>query len=112
MEYRGSCCAACAARRRGFLGLEHGREAVLALVRVKGFRDPTHNHQVLATGYEYDPDNRKVSLTLYDPNHPKLEPKITFDTTNPDKGIQISQSTGESLRGFFLIDYQTETPPV
>ena len=92
--------------------IDQGTPAALALVRVKGLKDPTHNHQVLATGYEYDPENQQMTLTLYDPNHPRIEPKITFNMADPSKGINITQSTKEPLRGFFLIDYRTETPPV
>jgi hypothetical protein len=91
--------------------IDQGTPAVLALVRVKGLNDPTRNHQVLVTGYDYDPQTRQMTLSLYDPNHPRREPKITFNMANPDRGIQITQSTGEALRGFFLINYNTETPP-
>lgn len=91
--------------------IDQGIPAVLALVRVKGFRDPTRNHQVLATGYEYDPQSRQITLDLYDPNHPRREPQIRINMADLDRGIQITQSTGEALRGFFLIDYNTETPP-
>lgn len=91
--------------------IDQGTPAVLALVRVKGLKDPTHNHQVLATGYEYEPETQQMTLTLYDPNHPRLEPKITFSMADPSKGINITQSTREPLRGFFVIDYWTEDPP-
>ena len=91
--------------------IDQGTPAVLALVRVKGLNDPTRNHQVLATGYEFDPDAQQMTLTLYDPNHPRMAPTITFNMQDPSKGIDIKQSTRESLRGFFVIDYTSETPP-
>lgn len=85
--------------------LDKGNPAVLALIRVKGLGDPTHNHQVLATAYDYNPTTRHMVVTLYDPNHPGEAPTLTLDFQNPSKGIQISQSTGEYLRGFFIINY-------
>lgn len=91
--------------------IDAGTPAALALVRVKGLTDPTRNHQVLATGYTYDPQTGQMSLTLYDPNHPLREPRLDFNLANPEQGIQITQSSGEKLRGFFVIDYQIETPP-
>ena len=91
--------------------IDQGTPAVLALVRVKGLNDPTRNHQVLVTGYDYDPAAQKMTLTLYDPNHPRREPTISLNTSDPAKGFEISQSTGEALRGFFLIDYEMENPP-
>ncbi len=89
--------------------LDKGEPVVLALIRVRGLDDPTKNHQVLTTGYEYDPDTKQMVLTLYDPNHPGKEPTLNMDLNRPGEGIQISQSTGEFLRGFFIIGYTPQT---
>ncbi|HEX6303774.1 MAG TPA: SH3 domain-containing protein [Anaerolineales bacterium] len=89
--------------------LDKGDPSVLALIRVKGLGDPTQNHQVLATGYEYDPSTKRMLVNLYDPNHPGKEPTLTMDLNRPSQGIHISQSTGEALRGFFLINYLPQT---
>ncbi len=89
--------------------LDKGEPVVLALIRVRGLGDPTKNHQVLATGYEYDSNSKRMVVTLYDPNHPGKEPTITMDLERPSEGIQLSQSTGEFLRGFFIIDYSPQT---
>lgn len=84
----------------------------LVLVRVKGITDPTHNHQVLAVGYDLDPDSQQMTVHLYDPNHPYENPTLSLNLSDPDHGIAISQSTGEALRGFFIIDsYKKTTPP-
>lgn len=92
--------------------LDKGKPAVLALIRVRGGDDPTQNHQVLATGYEYLPDVKKYLISLYDPNHPRKEPYITVDFSNSNSGLKIEQSTGEFLRGFFVIPYVArKTPP-
>jgi hypothetical protein len=90
--------------------LDEGTPVVLALIRVrKG--NPTGNHQVLAIDYELDEETKKLAFTLYDPNHPRQEPKIFVDLRDPDNGLHLRQSTGEPLRGFFVIRYKKETPP-
>jgi murein DD-endopeptidase MepM/ murein hydrolase activator NlpD/SH3-like domain-containing protein len=92
--------------------LDKGEPAVLALIRVRGLDDPTQNHQVLATGYEFDLDEKKYRVSLYDPNHPRKNPYISIDVSNPRSGIALKQSTGEPLRGFFIIPYTaSKTPP-
>ena len=69
------------------------------------------NHQVLAVGYEEDIITKRTTLFLYDPNHPGQTPSITMDLSKPGTGIKIQQDTGESLRGFFVIDYERQDPP-
>lgn len=92
--------------------LDKGEPAVLALIRVRGLDDPTQNHQVLATGYEFDPGTKTYRIFLYDPNHPRKNPYLSLDLSKPKSGIQIQQSTGEPLRGFFIIPYTArKTPP-
>lgn len=90
--------------------LDKGRPAVLALIRVKK-GNPTGNHQVLAIDYALDEENKQFEMTLYDPNHPGEEPKIFVDLSDPKQGIHPRQSTGEPLRGFFVIRYKQEKPP-
>jgi murein DD-endopeptidase MepM/ murein hydrolase activator NlpD len=85
--------------------LDKGEPAVLALIRVRGLGDPTQNHQVLATAYDYDQAAKRMVITLYDPNRPAEEPVLSLDLNRPGAGIQIAQSTGEALRGFFIINY-------
>jgi murein DD-endopeptidase MepM/ murein hydrolase activator NlpD len=86
--------------------LDRKEPAVLCLIRTQGFANPTLNHQVLATGYEFDEDAGTISITLYDPNHPGEVPTITTRLNRKDFSIQ--QSTGETLRGFFLVPYRTQ----
>jgi hypothetical protein len=90
--------------------LDKGKPAVLALIRVEKSM-PTSNHQVLAIDYEMHADTRVLEITLYDPNHPGKAPKIFLDLTNPKEGIRPRQSTGEPLRGLFVIDYEPRDPP-
>lgn len=91
--------------------IDNSEPAVLALIRVKGISDPTNNHQVLACGYDHDPVTKDMTVYLYDPNHPSKQPTLSMNLSSPGKGIALTQSTKEPLRGFFLIDYERQTPP-
>ena len=86
--------------------LTQGDPAVLCLIRTQGFENPTHNHQVLATGFDLDEKSETIKITLYDPNHPGESPTITASMNR--KQFSIQQSTGEALRGFFLIPYKAK----
>jgi hypothetical protein len=83
----------------------------LALVRVRALGDPTLNHQVVAIGYDFEDDSKEMVIHLYDPNHPSEQPTLNMNLSDPTHGINLTQSTGEPLRGFFVIDYQQQTPP-
>jgi hypothetical protein len=86
--------------------LNLGLPAPIVIVRSSFFQNPTHNHQVLVTGYEDNPS--KLELILYDPNHPRLEPRLVISN---DHGFSITQSTGEPVRGFFLNHYTYKESP-
>jgi len=83
-----------------------GLPAPIVIVRSSLFQNPTFNHQVLVTGYEDDPS--KLELILYDPNHPRQEPRIVILN---DPELSIIQSTGEPVRGFFLNHYTYQKSP-
>jgi hypothetical protein len=91
--------------------LKAGEPAALLLVRVKGIKDPTQNHQVLAIGYEYEPLTKDLRIFLYDPNYPGEQPELTMNLTNPSQGIALQHSKGDALRGFFSLDYKKQSPP-
>jgi hypothetical protein len=91
--------------------LDSGKPAPLVLIRVQGLTVPTHNHQVLAVGYDFDPLTNQMTVYLYDPNHPGEEPSLALDLSQPAQVSSFSQSTGEPLRGFFVIQYSPQTPP-
>lgn len=91
--------------------LDKGLPVVLALIRVEGIDDPTKNHQVLALGYDLDQTTKRLTISIYDPNHPKSEPTLTMSLARPSHGIEARQSTGEPLRGVFLIGYTRQGPP-
>lgn len=90
--------------------LDEGTPVVLALIRVRR-GNPTANHQVLAIDYTLDEEAQQMEIELYDPNHPGQEPRLMVDLRDPDNGIHPRQSTGEPLRGFFVIRYTKEKPP-
>ncbi len=80
--------------------LDDGLPAPIVIIRSSFFQNPTHNHQVLATGYE---DNGlSLDLELYDPNHPNICPLLMF---HHKQEYFITQSTGEPVRGLFLNKY-------
>jgi hypothetical protein len=74
--------------------------APLVIIRSSLLQNPTHNHQVLVTGYEDHEDHMK--LLMYDPNHPKSEPYLIIQK---NEELLIQQSTGEPVRGFFVNSY-------
>ncbi len=85
--------------------LKKGKPTILGLIRSKGLRgDPSRNHQVLAIGYKFNSATKDLAVSLYDPNHPGKTVEITMNFKDPAKGIRPKQSTGEKLRGFFVID--------
>ena len=86
--------------------LDKGEPAVLGLVRVQGWGDLTHNHQVLATAYALDDSTNDLQITLYDPNHPGETPSLHLNLGRQGAGFQVTQTTGEPLRGFFIIPYK------
>jgi hypothetical protein len=92
-------------------GIDRGDPAVLALIRQRGLSDPSQNHQVVARAYKYDLGSKTAEIALYDPNHPNEEPWLTMDFSKPKQGISPAQSSGEALRGFFLMTYSREAPP-
>lgn len=91
--------------------MTNGDPSVLCLIRQRGVSDPGKNHQVVARAYTFDERASMAEIALYDPNHPNEEPRLTIDLSNPRRGISPAQSSGESLRGFFLMNYRFEAPP-
>ncbi len=93
--------------------LDAGAPTPLVLVRTRGISDPTANHQVLALGYTWAPLERRATIFMYDPNHPLIEPTLSFIVAPGGRLIDLRQSTGEAVRGFFLGRYRPRTsgPP-
>lgn len=81
--------------------LDDGRPESLCLIRSRGVGGIAKNHQVVATGYEITPNGR-VDIDLYDPNHPGMSPKVSFEPGGAANRVNARQSTGEPVRGFFV----------
>ncbi len=88
--------------------LDRGNPQVLLLLRATSL-DPTRNHQVVATGYLRDSPDGAVTLFLYDPNHHGRQ--VTLGIKAGAEPTTLAQSTGEPLRGFFLVPYRPCLPP-
>lgn len=71
----------------------------LIIIRSNFFQNPTHNHQVLVT--QIKTQNEVAVMALYDPNHPYLSPAINVNMKN----FELTQTTGEVVRGFFVNKY-------
>jgi hypothetical protein len=91
--------------------LDQGTPVVVALVRARGVSDPTINHQVLVTGYDFDETSRQLKLYLCDPNYPRRATHLNMSLVSPGQGLDAAQSTGERLRALFLIEYRSQPPP-
>lgn len=86
--------------------LDGGRPQSLCLIRSRGVSGFAKNHQAVATGYEIGADGR-VTVDLYDPNHPGMTPKVSFQPGGGANRIDARQSTGEPVRGFFVWPHKT-----
>jgi hypothetical protein len=91
--------------------LDQGHLAPMQLVRVRADIAPWRlgqNHQVLAYGYDTEPDGTTVKISIYDPFHGATAGVFLTYSQASDS---ISQSTGEALYSFFLEDYAPAPPP-
>jgi hypothetical protein len=95
--------------------IDAGHPSTLGLIRVSGVSpwSLTHNHQVLAYGYHDTPTELRIAI--YDPNHPghddvELVAGIDADGSRswPER-LHLSQTTGETLLGFFRQPYPPPT---
>ena len=91
--------------------LDRGELVPFGLVRISA-TDPrklTHNHQVVAWGYVED--GRSVNVRIYDPNWPDRDDvSVTIHVDNALRPTSLSQSTGESLLGWFVLPYRKADP--
>jgi hypothetical protein len=65
---------------------------------------------VVVCGYSDDPAAGEIILNLYEPNHPGMVPALSVKGLKTSANAQLSQSTGEGLRGFFVVDYSAKAP--
>ena len=93
-------------------GLDVGVPQVVCLIRVRGWTgNISLNHQVVAYAYDAEDDSGRVQLRIYDPNHAGRDDVwIAFSPGGPSNRIHGVQSTGEPMRGFFLMSYAPDPP--
>ncbi len=89
--------------------LDRGRLAPLGFNRYRS-RNPLRlgdNHQVLAYGYDWQPDSGRVVLRLYDPNYALSDDvTLTFHVRGAEAEAGIVCSKGDTVRGFFHTPYR------
>ena len=88
--------------------LDRGRLAPLGFNRYRS-RNPLRlgdNHQVLAFGYDWVPQDQRIILHLYDPDYAlRDDVTLTFSPRDPIRE-GIVNSTGATVRGFFHTPYR------
>jgi len=101
---RGEVVRICAAIDRGEL-------CVLGLIRTQSVdpRDLGKNHQVLAFGYALEETSDRLTLRMYDPNHPDGETTLDCSLT-AGLPLDLQYGGGELTRGFFLTPYTRDDP--
>ncbi|HEX8025578.1 MAG TPA: hypothetical protein VF484_05170 [Candidatus Limnocylindrales bacterium] len=85
--------------------IDAGRLAMVGLVRTTGL-DPLRRelgHQVGAYRYEERPE--RVTIGIYDPNHPDDDTVELVMATGPGGSLGLSQTTGEPLAGLLHLPY-------
>lgn len=90
--------------------IDGGHLAMVGLIRGESFNPfkLTLNHQVLAYGYRVDA--ARVTLRIYDPNHPDRDDVEARMNLVDGRPTTFESSTGEPLRGFFLAPYEWAEP--
>jgi hypothetical protein len=81
--------------------LDTGQPTALTLIRVSGLDSPARHHQVVAIGYDLNGAER-VTIRLYDPNHPRSVKTLRLVTSKRHPSIEAESSTGRGLRGFLV----------
>lgn len=100
------------AYRRVRRSLDRGSPVLLCLIRSAGpFANPTESHFVLAWAYEHDRKEKRGRLLVYDPSHPgRDDVAVELGLSREEGRVSMSQSTGESVRGFFVVPYDRPEP--
>lgn len=86
--------------------IDIGEPVVIGLISARKASEITHNHQVVAYGYDFDNETNFMTLYTYDSNHPDIEVIIESGCTD----CNFRSSTGQEWRGFFVQDYHPKKP--
>ena len=79
---------------------------------VRSLRGLGIHHQVMAWGYRVG--SGSLAVRIYDPNWPDrddVELRVTVGADSGDQRIELAQSTGEPLLGFFRARYEPPKRP-
>ncbi len=93
--------------------LDKGRACPLGVIKVNSWNplDVGRNHQVLAYGYDLDPDTGDLTIQVYDPNCPNEDTvTLSLNMANPNKPSPITMSSDPAGRGFFRTSYSARDP--
>lgn len=87
--------------------LKGGKPTILVLITQEGVNPALlgHNHQVLATGYEYNPGNKDLVVKIYDPNNGRNTEEIYLNLGLPNSKLDAKHSNPNGfsrVRGFFV----------
>jgi hypothetical protein len=89
--------------------IDAGRLSMVGLVRRAGFAvtAPDFGHQVVA--YRYEASRERVTIGIYDPNHPGDDTVELVLERGADGEIRMAQSTGEPLLGLLTLPWRPST---
>ena len=85
--------------------IDAGRPAMVGLVRAAGW-NPLRlglGHQVV--GFRYVESADRISIGVYDPNHPGDDAVEVIVEGSPNGALRLSQSTGEPLIGLLALPF-------
>lgn len=86
--------------------IDSGKPVILGLIGAARVKEICKNHQVVAYGYEFDPNNEKIVIYIYDSNAHDREITMESDKFSP----VFKESNGQEWRGFFVQDYHFKHP--
>jgi hypothetical protein len=92
--------------------IDQGKPVPLVVIVARSLAELGSNHQVVAYGYDYEPDGARATVYLYDPNCPDQECVLSSDATR--LGFDEASPSGlcnVAWRGFFVQDYAPQRPP-
>ncbi len=89
--------------------INNGVPVPLGLVFGDEVSELAHNHQVVAYGYNFDPDTERIEVLIYDVNWPDLNVSLVSEMGDPH--FHETSPGNEVWRGWFVQDYAARIPP-
>ena len=86
--------------------LDRGDPVPLGMIAASSLSGLSHNHQILATGYDRHADG-SINIHVYDNNHHDEDGVLTW---RPDE-LGVSAADHNGWRGFFVHSYHAQEPP-